>query len=218
MQELYYIIFAILGYLSGSVLYAKFWGYVLKGRDITIEADDKNPGTFNAFAIGGFWCGVLTVICDLFKGIVPVFLCLYFVDGISPNEYLMALVMAAPIIGHIYPIFFHFRGGKGIAVTFGSLLGFLPDFRPALLLAIVFIVYALLIVIKPNFYKTIATYITATLICPFLGYRNAVVIFYIAVTIMVCAHLMKSKEERKSLQIDLIKWNIITLDITRKGR
>ncbi len=207
--EFQYIIFAIIGYFSGAVLYAKVWGYVFKGRDITLEAKDKNPGTFNAFALGGFWCGTLTVLCDLLKGMIPVGLCVYLVDSNAHNEYLMALVIIMPVIGHILPIYYKLHGGKGIAVSFGVMLGFLPDFTVALLLAIVFIVFSVIIVIKPDIYKTMATYIVAALIVPFIGYRLAVVIAYIAITVIVCIRLIISDEEKKAFSISLIKWKII---------
>lgn len=208
--ELEYIAFAIAGYLLGSVLFAKLWGYVFTKKDITLESSDGNPGTFNAFSVGGFWCGTITIICELLKGIVPVYLCLHFVDVYANNEYLMALVMLAPIIGHILPVFHKFKGGKGIAVTFGSLLGYLIDLRPALLLAITFIVFSVIIVIKPDLYKTMVTFIVAALIAPFVGYRLAIVITYIAATVIICIKLLLSKEEKGNFNIQLFfKWNII---------
>lgn len=207
--EVGYIIFAIIGYLLGSILFAKIWGYVFTHKDITRDAKDHNPGTFNAFEVGGFWCGVVTVICDLAKGFTPVFLCGIYVDSQAHNEYLMALVMISPILGHILPVFYKFKGGKGIATTFGTLLGLIPDYKPLLLLAIAFIAYSLVIVIKPDFYKTIVTYVTAAVVCPFLDYRLAVVIAYIAATIMVCIKLKFSKEDRGHFTLSIFKWRII---------
>ena len=207
--EVRYIIFAIIGYLLGSILFAKIWGYVFTHKDITIEASDHNPGTVNAFEAGGVICGAATVIGDLGKGFAPVFLCGIYVDSIARNEYLMALVMLAPIIGHILPVFFRFRGGKGIATTFGVLLGLIPDYKPLLLLAITFIVYSLLIVIRTDFYRTIVTYVTVAILCPFLDYRLAVVIVYITTTIIVCIKLIFSKEGRGNFTLSILKWRII---------
>ena len=215
--EIQYLIFALIGYLSGSVLYAKVWGYVFTGGDITVGTSDKNPGTFNAFANGGIICGSLTVICDLLKGIIPVYLCLHIVDQYVGNEILMALVLCAPIMGHIFPIFHKFKGGKGIAVTFGSLLGFAPDFRPALLLAIVFIVFAVIFIIKPNYYKTMVTFVLSALISPFMGYRLAIVITYIAATLLVCARLLMSDEDKKYFRVSFIKWQIISIGLPEEN-
>ena len=207
--ELQYIAFAIIGYLTGSILFAKIWGYVFTKEDITDKSTDGNPGTFNAYAVGGFWCGTLTVLGDLIKGILPVYLCLHLVDVNYYNEILMAIVMLAPIVGHVLPIFHKFKGGKGIAVTFGSLLGYLIDLRPALLLAIVFVVFSVIIIIKPDLYKTMITFILTALISPFIGYRLAIVITYIAAAVIVCIKLLLSKEEKRSFSVSIFKWNII---------
>ena len=209
-----YLAFAVIGYLSGSVLYAKLWGYAFAKKDITENTVDSNPGTFNAFANGGFLCGSLTVICDLAKGIIPVALCLHLVDAYAHNEYLMALCLVAPIIGHIFPVFFKFKGGKGIAVTFGVLLGFVPDIRNALLMAIVYIIFAAVIVVKPNIYGTMISVIVSALISPFVGYRLAVVIAYFTAALIICLRLAFSKEEREHLSVALFfKWKLISRDI-----
>lgn len=76
------LLFILLGYLSGSVLYAKIWGKLLCGTDITKGSIDGNPGTANAFIQGGFWCGVLTLFCELLKGILPVY---FYMRGMEPQ-------------------------------------------------------------------------------------------------------------------------------------
>lgn len=88
---------------------------------------------------GGFLCGTLTLLGDLAKGFLPVFCCVWTTSrlGIYMTAGL-ALVMTAPVIGHAFPVYHRFQGGKGIAVSFGSLLGLFPDLRPALVLAAFF--------------------------------------------------------------------------------
>lgn len=206
---LQYMVFAIAGYFLGSILFAMLWGNVLKKGDITKDTPDGNPGTFNAFAKGGFWCGTLTVLCDVLKGVVPVFLCLHLVDVNYHNEILMGIVMLSPIIGHMLPIYYKFKGGKGIAVTFGTLAGYLLDFRPVLLLAITFIVFSVILVINPDYYKTMVTFVLAALVSPFVGYRLAVVITYVGAAIIVCIKLLLSSEEKKEFSLSIFKWKII---------
>ena len=65
------LLFLVCAYLSGSVLYARVFGRLF-GKDVTLGSSDGNPGTFNAFQNGGFWCGLLTLLGDLAKGFVPV--------------------------------------------------------------------------------------------------------------------------------------------------
>ncbi len=203
-----YLIFAAIGYLLGSILFAKVWGRLISKKDITKDTVDNNPGTFNAFQKGGFICGSLTVICDLAKGFLPVFFCLMFVDGRFHDEILMGVVMVMPVIGHILPLYSKFQGGKGIATSFGVLLGFLPDLRPALILAVTFIAFSAIIVIMPDFYKTIATYIAASIAVFFMGQRTAVILFYAITTVMVCVRLAYSKEERNNVSVSIFKWQV----------
>ena len=131
------VVFTVLGYLSGSLLFARYWGKWCRGRNMVEESPDQNPGTFNAFQYGGFVCGTLTLCGDLLKGFLPVFL--YCRE--RPWELGLALVLAAPVWGHVLPLYHGFRGGKGVAVTFGCLLGLLPKRRPLLLLAFVFLFF-----------------------------------------------------------------------------
>ena len=116
------LLFILLGYLSGSVLYAKIWGKLLCGTDITQGSTDGNPGTANAFIQGGFWCGVLTLLCELLKGILPVYFYMWGMEPQALSDGWMALVIAAPVLGHTFPLFQKHHGGKGIAVSFVSLL------------------------------------------------------------------------------------------------
>ena len=131
--------FILLGYLSGSILYARVFARLFGKEDMILNSKDHNPGTANAFMYAGFWCGLLTLICDIAKGFVPVYLFLSAAGASRPGVLATSLVMAAPVIGHAFPVFYGFHGGKGIAVTFGSLLGFFPSLKPALILAAFFI-------------------------------------------------------------------------------
>ena len=98
-KTFYYI---LLGYLSGSVLFARV-SAGLAGKDILAGSKDGNPGTANAFQLGGFRCGMDTLLGDLFKGFFPVWLFLRAPES-SPTLAL-ALVLAAPVVGHAVPVF-----------------------------------------------------------------------------------------------------------------
>lgn len=149
--------FTGIGYLSGGILFARLFGHLLKNKDITFESPDGNPGTFNAFRYGGFLCGVLTLFGDLLKGFLPVFL--YLRTGTAPEGVGLAFVLAAPVFGHILPVFHKFQGGKGIAVSFGCLLGLLPEYRPVVILAFFFLFFSLIMKVTPNYHKTLFTYL-----------------------------------------------------------
>ena len=124
------LLYLLAGYLSGSVLYARVFSGLLRRGDVTEKSRDGNPGTANAFLYGGFWCGALTLVCELLKGFLPVFLFTKRPPAPPLPGFFSALIIAAPVIGHVFPLFFRFRGGKGIAVTFGCLLGLWPQSTP----------------------------------------------------------------------------------------
>jgi acyl phosphate:glycerol-3-phosphate acyltransferase len=79
-----------------------------------------NPGATNVMRIGGKKAAGLTLLGDLLKGFLPVYLANSF--GLSPL--LLALIGVAAFLGHLYPVFFAFKGGKGVATSLGVLLGF----------------------------------------------------------------------------------------------
>ena len=68
-----YLFYALLGFLSGSILYSALLPRWLRGIDIVAGSDDHNPGAANAFLLAGPQVGVLCVLCDLAKGFLPVF-------------------------------------------------------------------------------------------------------------------------------------------------
>lgn len=199
---------SILGYLSGSVLYGPLWAKVLKKGSITENSKDNNPGVSNAFVFGGFWCGVLTLIFELLKGIIPIWLYIHRYSGGSPFEdFGFAFVLAAPVLGHNFSVFHKFKGGKGIAVTFGCLLGMLPLAVPLLIMAASFVFFSIIIKISPHFYRTIVSYVVALaamgkyaleVAMPGMGLGFAII------TAAVALKLHCSNEEREKVRINLL--------------
>ena len=152
-----YVVFCLLGYLSGSIIFGYLIPRLLKGVDVRALSSDGNPGTANAFLYGGALCGILVLLADLGKGALPVFLA---ARHLNPEEKLFALVMAAPVVGHAYPLIDGFgKGGKAIAVSFGVLLGLYPVFLPVLLLAGVYLFFTLVLVVEPHSLRTGLTFL-----------------------------------------------------------
>lgn len=106
------VVYCLLAYLSGSVLYAVVLGMPF-GTDPRKNGADGNPGAANAFRAGGVVLGTPVLLLDFLKGFGPVFL---FFERAGSWQALLAI---APVLGHIFPVFYRFRGGKGIATTFG---------------------------------------------------------------------------------------------------
>lgn len=196
------LICSVAGYFLGSLLFAQYWGRILTKRDIACQSPDNNPGTFNAFRYGGFACGALTLFCDLVKGFLPVFIYNTNTRQEKPGfDILLCLVMAAPVAGHAFPVFHGFRGGKGIAVSFGSLLGLFPNILPAATLAAVFIFFSLFIVISPHYYRTVFTYLCAIPLLFLVPGGVRVMHGYLLITAIIMFRLVKSNEEKGKCRI-----------------
>lgn len=151
-MEYEYLYYIVAGYFSGSILFGRMIPLLFKNVDVTKESEDGNPGTFNAFACGGPVCGLLVLLSDLLKGAVPVMLC---TSHAGTDSWLFAFVIAAPVFGHAHSIFYKGTGGKGIAVSFGILLGLLPVWQPLALLIVCYLLFLTAMPSKSNTRKSI---------------------------------------------------------------
>jgi acyl phosphate:glycerol-3-phosphate acyltransferase len=79
-----------------------------------------NPGATNVMRIGGKKAAAITLFGDMLKGFLPV----YLANSLGASILLLALIGLAAFLGHLYPAFFGFKGGKGVATSLGVLLGF----------------------------------------------------------------------------------------------
>ena len=135
-----YLFYSFFGYLSGSVLYSYLIPKYFCHVDVRTVNEDQNPGAFNAFSVAGPRIGLLCVLCDIGKGFLPVFLAAHS-SAVSMGSWIFALILLAPVAGHAWPFLQPAKGGKAISVSFGVLLGLLPDLRPALLLAAFYLTF-----------------------------------------------------------------------------
>lgn len=202
----YYFIFAIIGYLIGSILFARIFGFIFKRRDIITGTKDQNPGTANAFLQGGFFCGLLTLVCDVLKGFLPVFLCVRLeqMQNRQTIEFGLALVLLSPVLGHIFPLFYHFHGGKGIATTFGCLLGMFPNIYGAQALAFSFIFLSLIVRVTPHFFRTIGAFLLTLPVIFFTKERLALRLGFLLITLFVLVRMYLSKEEKEACKVKVL--------------
>jgi glycerol-3-phosphate acyltransferase PlsY len=110
----------ILSYLLGSVPSGFIIG-ALSGIDVR-SAGSGNIGATNVARLLGKRLGLLTLLADLAKGFVPVIIA----QKLDMSDLGIAQVAIAAFLGHLYPIFLRFKGGKGVATAFGALLGIAP--------------------------------------------------------------------------------------------
>jgi len=119
------LIFTVLAYLIGSISFA-----VVMSRAFGISDPrtygSKNPGATNVLRSGNKKAAIATLIGDGAKGWLAVWLALRLADRYGVDETGIALVAIAVFIGHLWPVFFRFVGGKGVATALGVLLGIHP--------------------------------------------------------------------------------------------
>lgn len=126
-----YLIVIIGSYLTGSILFAFVFGKLICHKDVR-DFGSHNPGSTNAFRAFGKRIGLLSFSFDFLKGALATYLG-YILLG-DKGMFLAALMV---VIGHDYPIFMRFLGGKGIAASAGSLL--VIDFRLLAIAALCFV-------------------------------------------------------------------------------
>ena len=104
----------LLGSLSSSILVCK-----LIGLPDPLTTGSKNPGATNVLRIGGKKAAAVALTGDILKGLLPVII----TKQISDDAVILCLVGLTVFLGHLYPIFFKFKGGKGVATVAGVYLG-----------------------------------------------------------------------------------------------
>lgn len=139
-----FIVAAVLGYFLGSINSAIIVVRMFTGKDIR-DMGSKNAGLTNTLRCAGKHCAVLTLVGDLLKGIVAVLLSRGFchlVDaGLSPDNdthYIGYIAGFFAILGHVFPLYYGFKGGKGVLVSAASLIAI--DYKVLLASLLVFIV------------------------------------------------------------------------------
>ncbi|MCL1096719.1 glycerol-3-phosphate 1-O-acyltransferase PlsY [Shewanella gelidii] len=106
----------MVAYLTGSISSAVLICR-LRGLPDPRTEGSGNPGATNVLRIGGISSAALVLLCDMLKGAVPAYVAYRFgLDAVA-----LGLIAVAACIGHIFPIFFGFKGGKGVATAFGAM-------------------------------------------------------------------------------------------------
>ncbi len=130
------LVMIIAAYLLGSISSAVLICRILRLQDPR-QVGSNNPGATNVLRIGGKKAAVSVLLCDMLKGTIPVWGA-FFLD-IEPI--ILGVIAIAACLGHMYPIFFHFKGGKGVATALGAIAPIGLDFTVMVLgtwLAVVF--------------------------------------------------------------------------------
>lgn len=139
MQTLYSAAAVVAAYLIGSLSFAVIVSKLM-GLSDPRSYGSGNPGATNVLRSGNKAAAILTLVFDVLKGYVPVLLVLIYGPRFGLGAGTVAMVGLAAFLGHLWPVFFKFKGGKGVATAAGVLLAFNPWLGAATLLTFVIIV------------------------------------------------------------------------------
>ena len=132
----------VAAYLIGSLSFAVLVSRVM-GLSDPRTYGSKNPGATNVLRSGNKPAAVLTLLLDALKGWLPVVAVKWWGDAWGLGDGTVALVGLAAFLGHLFPVFFRFQGGKGVATAAGVILGFEPWLGLATLLTWVIVAFFL---------------------------------------------------------------------------
>jgi acyl phosphate:glycerol-3-phosphate acyltransferase len=140
-MELHYIIFSVVAYLLGSIPTAVWVGKRFYGLDVR-EHGSKNAGATNTFRVLGKKPGKIVLSIDVLKGLIAVLLPLVASGSYDENTIINFQLFAAVfvILGHVFPLFANFRGGKGVATSLGVIFAIHPP-AAGICLAIFLVVF-----------------------------------------------------------------------------
>jgi len=166
LENIYFLVVAalVIGYGFGCFSTAYVVG---KANHIDIRSyGSGNAGTTNAMRTLGKKAGIITYIGDVLKAVIPILLARFFVLSGNPDSDLICLVLGlGAVLGHNYPVWLKFKGGKGIAVTSGVFIAVVPHI--AVFALILFVLIAV-----------ISKYISLASICAILFAGTWMMIYY----------------------------------------
>ena len=189
---LIFCLFFFIAYLLGSVPWGLIITRIFAKKDIRQEGSG-NIGATNVRRIAGLTPAILTLVADMAKGAVPVVLCVAVTDANSTKgQIFIALVALAAFMGHLYPCFLNFKGGKGVATAAGCFLIISP--LSCLLAILVFIV---MVVVSNR--VSLGSLGAALSLAPFVWWMKASVPFTILGMIISVFVFIRHKENIQRL-------------------
>lgn len=113
-----YLAYAFAGYLTGSISTAIITCKLMGLKDPR-GVGSNNPGATNVLRHGGKKAAIITLLGDMLKGLIPVLIA----HQLKADAIVLSIVGTSAFLGHLYPLYFGFKGGKGVATFYGVMLG-----------------------------------------------------------------------------------------------
>lgn len=187
MTLIIFLIFFVLAYLLGSVNSAILVSKLMGLPDPRMQGSG-NPGATNVLRSGNKVAAAVVLIGDVLKGVIPVLLA----SMLSVHGFLLAMIGLAAVAGHIYPVFFRFEGGKGVATTMGVI------FSLSLGLGIITLLILVLIVAFTR-YVSLGS-ICAVIAAPILALFGGHAAYFIPLMLIAILVTLRHKENLQRLR------------------
>ena len=159
------ILSAVISYLIGSLNFAIIISFLHKKDDIR-KHGSKNAGMTNVIRVYGVSSGIPVFLGDFLKAVVAVYLCNFLFQNVSQySSYGSLIVGLSVVVGHLYPVYFNFKGGKGIATSAGFILT--QDIKIFIFVVCVFLLILLIFKI-----------VGLASLCAAVSYRIASLVFF----------------------------------------
>ncbi len=184
---IYQIIITLIAYLIGSVSFGILASKLFNIADPRTMGS-KNPGATNVMRQGNKVAAIFTLLGDMFKATILLLIAKFY--GVSDS--LIVLIAIAVMLGHVYPIYYQFKGGKGVATALGILLGISP-----VLALSVFIIWIIIFFIwKFSSLAAIGATLSSPIIALWIGLSNQLVFLMCILSLII---LVRHKSNIKNL-------------------
>lgn len=217
MIYLYLALTIVAGYLIGNINFARIFSWMFAKKDIT-TVGSKNPGTMNMLRTRGFGEALLTLLMEAVKSGAPALACFFLFKTYFPGYEDLAYFLSAigAVVGHCFPVFYKFKGGKGVACTFGMFL-FHPNcwWVSLVMFAICFLLFFFIeypFIISLTFILTMSIYATCIFALAHVNlYIALIVVLWLNFVLIVFMHrgnikrLVTGKENKVNFREKVFK-------------
>ena len=184
---IYQIIITLIAYLIGSLSFGILASKLFNIADPRTMGS-KNPGATNVMRQGNKVAAIFTLLGDMLKATILLLIAIFY----GASDSLIVLIAVAVMLGHVYPIYYQFKGGKGVATALGILLGISP-----LLALSVFIIWIIIFFIwKFSSLAAIGATLSSPIIALWIGLSNQLVFLMCILSLII---LVRHKSNIKNL-------------------
>ena len=183
---MYTALFIVIAYLLGSISFALVTSKLFGLADPRTYGSG-NPGATNVLRSGNKAAAALTLLGDAAKGWLAVFLASWLADRVGIGSWGVAAVVVAVFLGHLFPVFARFQGGKGVATGLGVLLGISPMLG-------VFVLLTWLVVAFLTRYSSLSALVSASLAPVYYGLMFRVDAFFYAICIISACLVFRHRQ------------------------